>query len=399
MAATAPAVVIGGGIVGGSISHYLAQKGLSGVVLLERDTIGSGATGSSGALVRTHYSNPWDAAVALKGLEVYTHWEDLIGGDPGFRKTGFIQVVGHQDGDKLLKNVAMLQRVGVNTRSISLEDLRLLQPFCSLRDIGGAAYEPDSGHADGYSAATSMTRRARELGVRVRQGVKALGILEEGDKVVGVETSEGEIETPVVVLAAGAWSAVLARTVGVDLPVAGRRLTAGMLERPPELGEPHMTFIDHSVGNYFRPDVGSMTLLGIRSPNSGEYLQVDPDNYDANIAPEWRARAALQLTHRIPEMMTARWRRTWASVDGYTPDGHMILGRVPEVEGLYLATGMSGAGFKTGPAVGMAMAELVLEGQARTVDISPFRLSRFEEGRPIVAEHEYAVQTFEPRGV
>ena len=98
MPATASAIVVGGGIVGSSIAHYLAEKGLKEVVLLERESIAAGATGLSGALVRMHYTNPWDAALALKSLDVFTNWQDLIGGDSGFRKTGFVVIVGTQDG-------------------------------------------------------------------------------------------------------------------------------------------------------------------------------------------------------------------------------------------------------------------------------------------------------------
>ncbi|MBI4338061.1 MAG: FAD-binding oxidoreductase [Chloroflexi bacterium] len=399
MTDTASAVVIGGGIVGASIAHFLAKKGLKGVVLLERDTVGSGATGKSGALVRMHYTNPWDAALAIKSLEVFSNWDDLIGGDGGFRKTGFLFVVGHHDKEKLVKNVDMLQKLGVNTRVISPEEVKVLQPFCSAEDIGAAAYEPDSGYGDGYSAATGMARRARELGARVQQGVKAVSILTRSDKVVGVETTQGVIDTPVAVIAAGAWSAQLARTAGVDLPVVGVQHTAGVLERPPALAQPHMAFIDRSIGTYFRPDVGALTHVGIRPPQRTGTIEVDPDNFDANIPTEWKVYTALRLIRRVPAMADALWRRAWTGVDGHSPDGHMILDKAPGIVGLYIAAGMSGTGFKTGPAVGLAMAELVLEGQAKSVDIHAFRLGRFAEGKPIVAQHEYVVPPFKAVGV
>ncbi len=107
MPAIASAVIVGGGIVGSSIAYYLAEKGQEDVVLLERESIAAVTTGLSGALVRMHYTNPWDAALALKSLNVFTNWHDLIGGDCGFRKTGFIVIVGPQDGDKLTKNLPM----------------------------------------------------------------------------------------------------------------------------------------------------------------------------------------------------------------------------------------------------------------------------------------------------
>jgi sarcosine oxidase subunit beta len=391
MMTTAAAVIIGGGIVGTSIAHYLALKGLEGVMLLERDTIASGATGVTGGLVRMHYTNPHDAALALKGLEVFTNWGELIGGDAGFRRTGFLFVVGHHDREKLLKNVAMLQRIGVNTRAISAEEVQQLQPFCNVEDIGAAAYEPDGGYADGYSAATSMARRARELGATVRQGVRATSILARGGRVRAVKAAEETIDTPIAIIAAGAWSASLAQTAGVELPTVGMLATAGAVERPPHLAQGHMCFIDRSVGTYFRPDVGNLTHLGIRPLVSADFVQVDPDGYDATFPNEWRVSSALRLAKRIPAMMEARWRRDWVGVDGRSPDGHMVLDQVPGVEGLYIAAGMSGTGFKTGPAVGLCMAELILEGKVKSVDIGPFRLGRFQEGKPIVAQHEYVI--------
>jgi sarcosine oxidase subunit beta len=209
-----------------------------------------------------------------------------------------------------------------------------------------------------------------------------------------VKTSDGDIDTPIVVLAAGAWSAPLAETVGVDLPVGGQRLTAGAVERPPEFEGSHMVFIDHAVGNYFRPDVGKLTLLGIR-PETSTSIHVDPDGYDGSVALEWQMRSLAQLANRMPIMENAGWRRSWSAVDGYSPDGHMILDQTPEVQGLYVAAGMSGTGFKTAPAVGMVMADLVLDGWSTTVDIQPFRLTRFQDNQPIISENEYVIPPFQ----
>jgi sarcosine oxidase subunit beta len=121
---------------------------------------------------------------------------------------------------------------------------------------------------------------------------------------------------------------------------------------------------------------------------------VDPDSYDGAVALEWQARAMAQLAHRVPAMAEAGWRRSWAQVDGYTSDGHMVLGQTANLDGLYVAAGMSGSGFKTGPAVGMCIAELILEGQSSTADIAPFRLTRFEENDPIIGSDDYEIPEF-----
>ena len=389
---TASALVIGGGIVGISIAHYLAAKGLADVVLLERDSIAEHATGKTGGLIRMHYTNPHDAALALRSREVFAGWHDEIGDDAGFHSTGFLFIVGHRDRRRLEQNVRMLQGVGVDTTVIGPEDVLEMQPFYRVDDIGGAAYEPQGGYADGYLAATSMARRARELGVTVRQDTEATAIDVAGGRVVAVRTADDRIKAPVVCIAGGAWSANLARTAGVDLPVGATRLFAGALERPPALQQGPMTVIDRSVGIYFHPDTGATTMVGFGPAEvQEERLLIDLDADDPSIPAEWMADGAARMVRRIPAMAEAGWRRTWTEVDGLTPDGHMVLGETAEVEGLYVAAGMGGNGFKTGPAVGMCMAELILEGAASNVDITPFRISRFDEGAEITDEVEYEV--------
>jgi sarcosine oxidase subunit beta len=339
-----------------------------------------------------HYTNPYDAALALRSLEVFENWDDLIGGACGFNNTGFLFVVGPYDREKLQRNVLMLQSVGVNTSFVGPEAVLEMQPFCRVDDIGGAAYEPASGYADGYLSATSMARRARELGATIRQGTGVTAIEVDASRVVAVQTTEGRIATPIVCIAAGAWSAILARTVGLNLPVVAKRATAGALERPDALSQSHMTFIDRAIGTYYHPDTGALTHVGLRPADPSWNLpEVDPSDYDPTIPEDWMTATAARMMRRMPAMADAGWRRAWTDVDGWTPDDHMILDKAAEVDGLYFAVGMSGGGFKTGPAVGMCMAELILEGTASSVDITPFRLARFDEGEPIVAEDEYTV--------
>jgi sarcosine oxidase subunit beta len=387
---TASAIVIGGGIVGTSIAHYLAAGGQSDVLLLERDSVADHATGKTGGLIRMHYTNPHDAALALRSRDVYAGWGDEIGGDAGFNNTGFLFIVGHADRARLEQNVKMLQGVGVDTTVIGPEDVLQMQPFFRVDDIGGAAYEPRGGYADGYLAATGMARRARELGVTVRQDTEVTAIEVAGGRVVAVQTADGRIEAPVICVAAGAWSARLALTAGVELPVGATRLFAGALERPPALPETHMTVIDRSIGTYFHPDTGATTMMGLGPAEVRERRpRVELDADDPAIPDDWLVAGAARMVRRIPAMAEAGWRRTWTEVDGITADGHMLLGETAEAQGLYVAAGMSGSGFKTGPAVGMCMAELMLEGAASTVDITPFRISRFDEGEEIPGEVVY----------
>ena len=390
---TAEAVVIGGGVAGTSTAFWLARKGLKRVVLLERTGLALGATGRSAAFIRLHYTNPWDALLALRSLQMFQDWKEMVGGECGFRRTGFLCLAGRHEKGKLLANIRLLRGVGVNTTFLPPEDLRLLQPFMEVEDLAGAAYEPESGYADGSDTAHSLARRFREMGGQVQVGVPALRLLVHGGRVKGVQTTQWEIEAPTVVLAAGAWSAPLAQTAGVALPITPKRLTVGILQRPTS-GIDHLTVIDHSLGFYFRPEgapEARLSLVGFEGSREGWTTgeAVDPDNFKQDADYPQMVEGARKMSRRIPALAEAYWKRTWSGVDGYTPDGHILLGAVPEVQGLYIATGGSGTNFKTGPAVGLCMAELILEGEAKTVDIAPFRPSRFAEGKPIVGEYEY----------
>ena len=386
---TAEAVVIGGGIVGASTAHYLARKGLKGVTLLERDAIASGATGRTGGLVRMHYTNRPETEMALWSRGVFQRWGELIGGESGFRQTGFVFVVGPEDVEGLKRNVAMQREVGVRQEVLAPAELKKLLPAWVASDVGAATYEPESGHADGHAAANSMARRAADLGVTVRQGAGATRIVVRTGRVMGVETADGVIQTHTLVLAAGAWSAALARTAGVEMPLEVMMLAVGVLERPPSLSALHPACIDTIQGIYFRPEGDNLTLLGDSRFEERDDASVDPNSHPPEPPDGWNADAALRMTRRVPALSDGRWRRTWIGVDGRTPDGCMILGQAPGVEGLYLACGMNGHGFKTGPSVGLAMAELILDGHATTVDIRPFRPSRFAEGQPIRPLYEY----------
>ena len=170
---TADAIVVGGGVVGTSITHYLAEKGLTNVTLLEKDYLASGASGYAVALVRMHYLNPWETALAVKSWEVFKNWEEIIGGNCGFRKTGYLMLVGPENVGQLHKNVGMQREIGAITEVVSAEDIKIMQPFMYTEDVGAAAYEPESGFGDGTDTANSFVRRARELGATVKTEVRA----------------------------------------------------------------------------------------------------------------------------------------------------------------------------------------------------------------------------------
>jgi len=386
MVQTTDVVVVGGGVNGASIAYALASRGVK-TVLLEKGAVASGASGRSSALVRMHYTNEWDARLAWASFPVFEHWTDLIGGPPVFTHTGFVNVVAPAYADHLRRNVEMLRGIGITTRAITAAELKELQPFANVDDIGAAAYEPDSGYANPGDTVEGFRRRAEELGARVMQWTAVTRIDRRESRVLGVETSAGRIDAGAVVLAAGAWSTRLGREIGLDLHARPKAIDTVAVTRPPELAS-HMVFIDNVQGNYFRTEAGGLTLVGVPC----QEWDIDPDTLGTGLPPQAAGVGAQLLTHRIPAMERATLARGYRAFDGYSGDRHAILGRADGIDGLYLATAFSGSGFKIAPAVGMCMAELITEGRAKTVDIEAFSLHRFAEGRTVEGAHPYATR-------
>jgi len=382
---TADVVIVGGGVNGVSIAYALAARGVGRVVLCEQAALANGASGRSSALIRMHYTNEWDARLAFASFPVFRHWPEIMGGPAVFTHTGFVNVVAPAYADALGKNVEMLRGIGVNTTALTAGELHALQPFANVDDVGAAAWEPESGYADPAGTVEGFRRRASELGARILQWTPVRKFLRRESRVTGVETSAGRIDAGAVVVAAGAWAPRLCREIGLELPARVKGLDTVQVERPRALTEPHVIFIDNVLGTYFRPESGIRTIVGVPC----QEWDLDPDA-PMVLAPGAAAIGAQILTHRIPAMEGATLARGYRAVDCYSRDRHAILGRVDGIDGLYLATAFSGSGFKISPAVGVCMAELILDGRAKTVDIAAFSLKRFAEGKSLEGPYPYA---------
>lgn len=385
---TADIVVIGGGVIGTSIAFHLARMKAGQVVLLERKHLAAGSTGTSSGLVRMHYDNALEAEIALKSFEVFGNFDDHIGGDCGFVKTGFLRTVKPHNLERLKANVAMLQGIGVNTWLVTGDEIREMAPYLQAEDIPCAAYEPDSGYADAHLTTMGFANAARRHGARIFQGVEVTDIDLNGGRVRAVRTNEGRIAAPVVVNAAGPWGGLVAAMAGVQLETTIMHHQVAVVEAPPDVPWPHLTIIDRLHQTYIRPETGRLTLVGASHDNYA--LTSDQlDRYSESLTYETMYRVLEHLCARMPAMETGAVRKGHAGIYLNSADKHALLGPAPGVEGFYCAVGCSGHGFKEAPVVGQAMAELITRGRAEVVDITPLRLTRFEEGEPYQAPQAY----------
>ena len=383
MHTTADAIVIGGGVTGTSLAYHLAKAGLR-VMLLEKKHLCAGGTGKSTAVVRMHYENEPETRLALASFKAYAHFPDAIGGDCGFVGSGVLWLVDHDNAENLQENVTMQQKVGVNTRVVSPQDVREIEPACALEGIAVGAYEPDSGYADPLLTTFAFAQRAKELGADLREGVTVTGVLTTSSRVRGVQTSLGTIEAPIIINAAGCWASPLGRMVGLEIPIMVQRNQIALLRQPRELLRRHCVVADIGVGMYFRPENTTATMVGTGDGEDG----VNPDAYNEAVDRDFSPFARQKASQRAPVLARAVSRGGWSGIYDMTPDGKAILGQAGP-EGFYLACGLSGTGFKKAPAIGQCLTELITQRRSTTVDIAPFRLSRFAEGQPIRGQHEY----------
>ena len=379
--------MVGAGIIGTSTAFNLARLGVRDVVVLDRTGVAAQASRLSAGLVRTHYSNAPEARLALRGLHWFENWSELVGGDPGFHRTGLANPVAREDQEKLRRNVAMLQSVGVETQLVGPEELVELEPDMRVDEDQLAAYEPRSGYADPARTTRAMADAARRAGVDIREGVEVTAITVEGDRVTGVVTAAGGISAPVVVLANGGWAVPLAAAVGVELPIEPVAIRLAFVERPTAMRRGpggHLVVLDRAHGAYTRPDGTDHSLVGL----AGSRISISAfDRYEAEVPPsgEFEELAIAQVARRFPSFQAARAVRRHSGPLDATPDLCAIIDRAGR-DGLFLAVGMSGSGFKKGPAIGEAVAEMVVHGESRTTPVGEFRLSRFVENDPIIGD-------------
>ncbi len=389
MSNTADVLIIGGGIHGASLAFHLAERGVKPLVL-EKNFIGAGATGRSSGMIRMHYDVRQDSELAWVSFGYFRNWAERLGTSTalstgcGFTRTGFIQIAAREHEAALRKNTAMHQDIGIASFLISADDVKRLAPTFLTDDFDIAAYEPESGYADPSSTAASLVNAAKEKGTRIVQDCTVTGVIVESGEVKGVNTTQGDFFAPVVVNAAGPWADKLNKLVGLDIPYTTWRHDTMFVGVPKEMGHNFPAAIDFPNEMYFRPETGDLMLVGLEDGNPlGDSPEGDTDHAIKGFV----ERAIDRICQRVPIMENSYLHTAHGGYDGITPDQHPLLGQAGP-EGFYLQCGMSGTGFKLAPAVGLCMSELILDGQAKSVDISIYRPERFAEGKQIKGNYE-----------
>ncbi|MGQ9898327.1 MAG: NAD(P)/FAD-dependent oxidoreductase [Acidobacteriota bacterium] len=380
----AEVVIIGGGVIGCSIAYFLTRQGCSDVLILERENFqGKHSTGRSAGGVRQQFATLVNIRMSRFSIDFFTHFEELTGQDPEYRRYGYLFLATEPAHvDYLQQNLRVQQAEGVPVEFLTREDIAKLVPQLYVEDVLGGTYCPTDGFVDPYSIMQGFNRKAREQGARIQLETEVLDFTVEHGRIAGVVTNRGHIATPVVVNAAGAWSHLVGRKLGVDLPIRPTKRQIVTTERFDELPQELPMLVDLSTGCYMRKE-GDGVMLGWADPN-------EPESFDTTFNPDFIDAIVERALPRVPclENAAINLRRCWGGLYDISPDHHAIVGPVPQVEGFYVCTGFSGHGIMHSPAMGTAMAEMILHGESRTLDVKPLSIKRFTTGELL---HETAV--------
>lgn len=389
--ATADTVIIGAGVTGASVAFHLSRlsrQRAGRVIVVERHTVGGGPTSKTIGIIRLHYSYEPLIHLAMRGLEFFEQFERHTGAAADFVRAPFLLLARQDQLPGVEDNVALQRRLGVRTSLLSRAEVARLDPRMNVEDIGGAAYEPDSGYADGYAAAAGFIAAARLHGVDLWEGTAVERILTADGCVTGVVTSRGVIETRQVLVAAGPWTPGLLSTAGVRLPIKASRQQVVQLSPPAGFGRLGVVIEDMTQGFYARPESAASVLAGVLEEEAEQI--VAPEGFNQGVDFDFVQRVGGLWAHRYPGAADAEVRGGYASLYDITPDWQPVLGTIPDVEGMVVAAGFSGHGFKLSPALGACLAAL-LRGADPEIDISAFAPTRFAEGRLIRGRHAQGI--------
>jgi glycine/D-amino acid oxidase-like deaminating enzyme len=377
---TADFVIIGGGIIGCSIAYNLANQGARNVVVLEKGEICSGGTSKSCAISRSHYSIEANVHHAVESIKIFENFDEIIGGDPRFTRTGQI-VLGPEKYRPLMESVFSTQnKYGSETQTLTPAEASDLHPLLQFEDVDVIGFESRSGYCDPYLATAAYGRRARDFGVKFFTGTPVNGIQINGTNKI-IETPQYDFETPVIILAAGPWTHALGKMIEVKFPyeISKHKVLTLKIDKPYEEDWPIVKDLLTPEKIYFRPDSNGVVLVG--TGDQGDAV-VNLDEMTDEVETEHIERIGKRMANRMPSFAEAKLVRSWTGPYDIPPDWNPIIGSVPGLEGVHVAVGFSGHGFKMAPTVGESLAQQILGNKPR-VPIDMYDMKRFETGKTL----------------
>lgn len=373
---TADIVIIGGGVMGASAAYHLAKRGAKNIILLEKEEFfGTGATGRCAGGVRYQFSTEINVRLSQESLPMIEHFKEETGQDVSYVQCGYLLIATNEkDATTFKHNVELQNRLGVPTQLLSGDDVRARLPQMKFDDAIAGTFNQKDGIVDPNGIVMGYVLAAQKMGVQAVTNAEVTGINVSGREVRAVQTNLGEIQTRMVLNAAGPWAGLIGQMADVSLPIVPLRRQMFTTNPLPEVPVDFPFVIDFAQSLYFHRE-GEGLLIGMSNQN-------EKPGFDQNVDEDFELVNLEAAIDRMPLVEKASRASHWAGLYEVTPDAHPIYGGT-DVKGFTICTGFSGHGFMHGPVSGKLMSEYILDGSYSTLDVSMLDLKRFEEGRLI----------------
>lgn len=369
-------IIIGAGVIGCSLACHLCKLGCTEVLLLEREAFaGTGSTSKANGGIRAQFSAAMNIEMSLLSMRLLDEMDAEMLSETGYKKAGYLFLTTDESRWQVLKqNVAFQKAHGVAVELLSREQTAAKIPFAKTDDLIGGSFGQRDGFIDPNGLVNAYLTRALAMGAHYLPNMQVTDLIREDGRVTGVKTTADDFRAEKVVNCAGPWAKEIARIAGVDLPVEPVRrqiVVTGPTDKVPRVIP---MIVDTDTGLVARREGDGVSLV-YSNPDEppGQRWIFDPDFVEV-VAPK--------MLHRFPILEDAGidFRKSWAGCYEVSPDHHAIIGE-SGVPGFYLCNGFSGHGVMHAPAAGLLLAEMLVNGRAETLDISPLSLRRFAEGR------------------
>jgi len=368
-------VIIGGGVVGCSIAYNLAKLGAKNIILLEKNTLSSGATGRCGAGIRQQFGTKMNCILARESIKIFENLSQELEYDIELNQGGYlILAYTEKEVNQFKKNVALEQSLNIKARLITVEEAKEIVPPLNTEGILAATFCPTDGHANPFKTNFAYAEAAERLGVKIYTFTEVKEIETENHKIVAINTDKGKVLTPIVVNAAGGYSGIIGKMVGVDIPVYSQRHQILITEPIDPLFRPMLMSLSRNF--YCQQTPHGSIIMGFGDPN---------ERKDGDIGSSWQfaQQMAQKMTAVLPLLKEVSMVRQWAGLYNMSPDAQPILGEHPQIEGFYMAIGFSGHGFMLAPITSKLIAELILK-RKTSLPIDKLEIGRFERGELII---------------
>lgn len=385
-------IIMGAGSTGSSIAYYLARKGYTNILVIDRSCAGCGQTSRSSSVIRLHYTND-----AIRDMAIYSwrFWKERFCGETDcehevFTKTG-IAFAGSEENRRAMDYVVRnLKRRNIDAELYDADEFKnTIFRYINIERISVVAWEPESGYGDPNTVVQCFLKYARERGVDVLEYTPIKALIRKDNRIIGVKTDKGIFEAEYFVNALGVWANNLLKTIHVELPIEIGLEEVLFLKNPKNKDIIPPGWVDLSLGFYSRPEGNNYTLVGGLdaeckdvAPEPGEYSSPPIDIVVKRSKP---------FTKRFQYMYNAAPHSVWIGFFDITPDWQPIIGFDEEIGNLIHMVGLSGHGFKLAPAYGDIISDIILYGEARRFKAKEFSIERFAKNERRHGAYKYGI--------